>query len=473
MKLYFPAILILFVIFSCNDDRANSKMDYAYFGGEIINPNSKFVILEKNEETADTIRLDGRNRFIYKIENLQKGLYTFRHGGEYQLILLEPEDSVLFRLNTLEFDESLVYTGKGAKKNNYIINEFLENEKNEKYILKLCQLKPKAYQKHIDSLRAKKLQKLERFNKKYGGSDLFNKIAKANINYSYYSSKEVYPFVHYGRNKGKFLKSLPKDFYSYRKHINYNDTFFKNYPIYQTFLRHNINTISLETHSNHSNEKGFNWGGLCYNLDRLHLVDSLIKNDDIKNQLLHHYALKYISLSNNKENNSIILKSYVNRSTDKKAKTTLTNYANSLKKLEIGSTLPSFKVLDYNNKEFEINSLVESPTVVSFWSHIYYDHFKKSQRKIKELKKKYPEVKFITINIDNIDAEKPKQTLKECRFKYNDQYLFKTPKETTEMLAVYPMTKTILLDENKKIVSPNSNMFTRNFEQQLLGLINR
>uniref|UniRef100_UPI003564A1F4 TlpA family protein disulfide reductase n=1 Tax=Seonamhaeicola sp. TaxID=1912245 RepID=UPI003564A1F4 len=136
-------------------------------------------------------------------------------------------------------------------------------------------------------------------------------------------------------------------------------------------------------------------------------------------------------------------------------------------------TLPSFKVLDYNNKEFEINSLVESPTVVSFWSHIYYDHFKKSQRKIKELKKKYPEVKFITINIDNIDAEKPKQTLKECRFKYNDQYLFKTPKETTEMLAVYPMTKTILLDENKKIVSPNSNMFTRNFEQQLLGLINQ
>ena len=38
----------------------------------------------------------------------------------------------MFRLNTLDFDESLVFTGEGAKKNNYLINLFLEHEKEEK-----------------------------------------------------------------------------------------------------------------------------------------------------------------------------------------------------------------------------------------------------------------------------------------------------------------------------------------------------
>ncbi len=461
------------MFFGCKEDSVKTGVDYAYFGGEIINPSSKFVILEKAEQKTDTIRLDGRNRFIFKIDSLQKGLYTFRHGGEYQLILLEPEDSVLFRLNTLEFDESLVYTGKGSKKNNYFINEFLENEKEEKYILKLCQLKPEAYQERIDSLKEQKLEKLAHFNKKYNGSELFRKIAHANIDYSYYSSKEVYPFGHYGKNKGGFLKSLPKDFYSYRKNINYNDTFFKHYHNYHAFLRHNFNTISLEAHAKHAKNKAFHWSSLCYNLDRLHLIDSLVTDADIKDELLYHYTIKYISMSNNEKNNSIVLKSYIDKTTNEKSKIMMTNYANSLKRLESGSTLPSFQVLDFNSNEFEINDLIKSPTVVSFWSHIYYDHFKKSYYKIKELRKKYPEVKFITINIDDIGVERPKQTLKDCRFNCDDQYLFKNPKESKRTLAIYPMTKTIILDQDQKIVNSNSNIFSHNFEQQILGLLNK
>ncbi|TXG35416.1 TlpA family protein disulfide reductase [Seonamhaeicola maritimus] len=473
MKLYLSLIAIALMFFSCNNNSNKTKVEFAYIGGEIINPNSKFVILEKGTTALDTIKLDGRNRFIFKVDSLKKGLHTFRHGGEYQMVLIEPEDSILFRLNTLEFDESLVFTGKGSKKNNYFINEFLENEKEETYVLKLCQLKPEAYQKHIDSIKNRKTKSLEHFEDKYEVSELFKRIAKANIDYSYYSSKEVYPFAHYGKNKGAILKSLPVGFYDYRKDIDYNDNFLKDYPNYYNFLRRNFSNLSLETHYDHAKSKAFHRNMLCYNLDRLHLIDSLVTNSTIKDELLHHFTIKYISLSNNSESNTIILNSYLEKTSNEKDKALISGYVNSLKELGEGTKLPSLQVVDYNNEEYELNSIINSPTVISFWSSTLYDHFKDSHHKLKELKEKYPEIKFVTINIDDMGVEKTKLSLKSCRFNCNDEYLFKNPKESKRLLAIYPMTKTIIIDQNKKIVNANSNMFSVNFEEQLLGLINR
>ena len=216
MKLYFLGLITLLTLFNCKKDGNNSEDNYAYLGGEIMNPNSDFVVLSRAEEVIDTILLDHKNRFIYKINDLKEGLYTFYHGGEIQMVFLEPKDSLLFRLNTLEFDESPVFIGIGDKKNNYLINEFLENEIQEKKIFKFSQLNPNTYERRVDSLKALKLDKLNTFTTKYGSSPLFDKIANANINYAYYASKEVYPFVHHGDNKSQILKSLPKDFYNYR-----------------------------------------------------------------------------------------------------------------------------------------------------------------------------------------------------------------------------------------------------------------
>ena len=43
-----------------------------------------------------------------------------------------PTDSVLMYLNTWDFDESLIFSGKGGSKNNFLINLYLQQEKNEK-----------------------------------------------------------------------------------------------------------------------------------------------------------------------------------------------------------------------------------------------------------------------------------------------------------------------------------------------------
>ncbi len=473
MKFNYWILYVAIILTGCKKDNTQNNGEYAFLGGEIINANNNFVVLSKSKHIIDTIKLDGNNRFVYKVNNLKSGLYTFKHGGEFQMVLLEPNDSIMFRLNTLEFDESLVYTGEGAKKNNYLINEFLRNEIEEKKVFKYCQLNAEDYQREVDSLKNAKLKKLKKFKSKYDTSDLFNKIAHANIEYNYYFNKEIYPFVHYRGNKNDILNTLPEDFYNYRKNINYNDTFLKDYFVYNTFLRWNFSNISLKEHYKHSENNHFKSSNVCYNLDRLALIDSLVTNNQIKEDLFYHYTITFLNKSDNDKNNNAILKFYTNKSSNNEGKEDITRYANALNKLKPGAPFPALKLIDASNTETNINTIINSPTVICFWSQTYYEHFKESQHKIRELKTKYPEVNFIVINIDDYGLEASLKTLKRNRIPVKNQYQFKNPRESREVLAIYPMTKTFIIDERKNIVKSKANIFGRHFEDQLLGLLNK
>lgn len=472
MKTYIWILITALAFTGCKKDNQNDG-DYAFIGGEIINPNTDYVVLSKSEEAIDTIKLDGKNRFVYKVKNLDAGLYTFRHGGEIQMVLLEPNDSIMFRLNTLDFDESLVYTGEGAKKNNYFIDEFLQNENEEKKIFKYCQLNADDYAKKIESIKVNKLNKLKAFRDKYDTSELFNKIADANIKYNYYFNKEIYPFVHYGHNKNDILASLPNDFYDYRDNIDYNDDFLKDYLNYNSFLRSHFNNLALKEHFNHSKSDYFNKNDTCYNLDKLKLIDSLVSNQHTKEYLLYNCTIGYLNKSKNAQNNEAILASYLKRSHNSKDRDMVTRYSNAISSLTVGSKMPEVILVNYNEQELNINSVINAPTVLCFWSQTFYKHFKESHYKINELKTKYPEVKFIVVNIDGYGLETPRKSLISNHFSKNDEYIFKNPEAAIEALAIYPMTKVMLVDKHQKIVNGHVNIFSANFEEQLLGLLNR
>jgi len=211
MRIIIFNIIIALSLFACKNEIKEAG-EHAFLGGEIINPNDDFVTLLKADKVLDTIKLDDHNRFLYKINNLKSGFYTFRHGSEIQMVLIEPNDSIMLRLNTFDFDESLVYSGAGADKNNYFINEFLQNEIIEKEIFKLCQLDPTVFEIKIDEIKKKKNKALNDFINKNKTSTLFKEIAEANINYNYYSSKEIYPIINYGYNNRTVIKELPEDF---------------------------------------------------------------------------------------------------------------------------------------------------------------------------------------------------------------------------------------------------------------------
>ena len=60
--------LAITTLASCNNRK--NTCDYAYFGGEIINPNNNYLLFyDDTETTIDTIFLDKNNRFSYKVQN--------------------------------------------------------------------------------------------------------------------------------------------------------------------------------------------------------------------------------------------------------------------------------------------------------------------------------------------------------------------------------------------------------------------
>ena len=112
----FALLVFVFCFSACND---SEKTAYTYFGGKIKNPKGKYVYLNKGKKILDSARIDNHNKFSFQLDSVKLGLYTFKHGAEFQYIYLEPKDSLLLYLNTWDFDESLIFSGKGTKSPTY------------------------------------------------------------------------------------------------------------------------------------------------------------------------------------------------------------------------------------------------------------------------------------------------------------------------------------------------------------------
>ena len=104
-------------IASCNNEKIEDTK--TYFGGKIKNPREQFVYFFKDEKVIDSAKIEN-SRFLFELKSLENGLYTFKHGPEFQYLYLEPQDSLLLYLNTWNFDETINFSGKGSRKNNFL-----------------------------------------------------------------------------------------------------------------------------------------------------------------------------------------------------------------------------------------------------------------------------------------------------------------------------------------------------------------
>ncbi|MBP1839803.1 hypothetical protein J2Z57_001850 [Formosa algae] len=447
-------------------------MSCAFLGGEIINPSNNYVVISKENNVLDTINLDQNNRFLYKINPIDPGLYTFSHGGEIQMVFLEQSDSIVLRLNNLDFDESLVFTGHGAKENNYLINMFLQNEVVNNKILRMSQASPEKFENDLDSIKAIFQKNFDEFKTKYKTSDLFNEIAQANIDYNFYAQKELYPFTCYGNTERKNLDELPDGFYDYRSNIDYNNEKLKNYFPYYNFLKYHFNNIALQSHFKHSKDSIFNNKSLDYNLDKIKFIDSLVSNDSIKNSLLKFAAYRYVNSSNQIDDYTPYLNSFLEKSTSKKNNEQITSLIESLINLKPGNTLPNTLVSNNAGEELHLTDFIKGPTAIYFWSYNMKNHFIESHKKIQELRKKYPEIDFVAINIDN-NEDSWVTYLKQHQYPLKNEYHFMHPEISKQILALNTINRVMLIKKDRTIVNGNTNMFSKHFEVELLGLINQ
>lgn len=467
MKQLIVLVLLTTAFHSCKSN--DNSCGKAFFGGEIINPTSEYVIFHDDlSSNVDTLYLDADNRFSHTVATLTPGLYSFVHGGEYQIAILEPNDSIMIRLNTYDFDESLVFTGKGSKKNNFLISQYVALDSEEKHIYRSFHLSPQDFKSRLDSLKSQKKEELDAFVLKHPSSELFTKVANSSIDFNYNAYLEIFPFRHYKKQQLHKFNSIPSGFYDYRNAIDYDDNLFSDYYPFYNFLVPHFDNLALKGYFESTNDTIFEKNSIIYNLEKLKLIDRNVSNEIIRNDLLKYSTKKYLSDANTMENCETMYNSFLGKSSNKEDLQHISNLFTTLKNIQPGNSFPNVEIIDKHNKVSDISAIIDDkPTVIFFWSKAIKNHFRNSHKKVNKLRKEYPNINFISFNIDSNNRYFWQRLLNEHKFPLEYEYRFRNPHAAKKILAINYVNKVMVLDKDGKIVSSNASMFKRDFRTLL------
>lgn len=437
-----------------------------YFGGQIVNPTGKYVVLLRNDAVIDSARIDANNRFSFQMDSLNEGLYHFSHHPELQYVYLEEGDSVLLRLNTLEFDESLVFSGTGSEINNFLIDSFLSNEEQEKEFSSFYKLEPDEFSHVVDSIRQLGISSLEEFIKDNTPSENVIALARATIDYRIYTHKEKYPFFHRMHTREKSIKDMNSDFYAYRKNLDFNDknlTYFR--PYYDFMKFHFANMTYATCKKNCGLEHAVVKNALHFNTHKLKLVDSIVREKELRNVLFRNIAMEYLLMEHNAHpKNERFVNQFTQFSNNNAHISEIKNLYQYIQNLQPQRELPNLACFNTAGQKVNLNQIAEKgKTVFYFWSSSQKGHFKNTIRKVSGLEKSYPNINFIGINL-RTERDQWLAMVRENSLDANKQYHWEDSEQIQRLLVIDGLNKCIIT-EGTEIVDAFANL--QNLEQNL------
>ncbi len=462
MLLKYKLLLIgLLIITGCASDKKIT--DTTYFGGKIINPKSKHVYFLKNDKLLDSAEINRKNKFLFKFDSLNVGLYTFKHGVEIQFLFLEPTDSLLLRLNTWDFDESLVFSGKGAEKNNLLVNIFLQNEKEDRLILKYYTLNDSLFDLKIDSLlQVKKLFYNQHKEEVVEINPLFDEYINAAIYFPLYKKKEAYPFLNKRALKLDKYPAISPTFYKYRKNIDFKNEELQDFYAYYGYMRDYLKHIGYEKEIiNEGSNRKVNF--IESTANHLHL-------EHLKNRFLNEGMLEILlddKISESERKRAEVL--FFEHCTDEKVKTDISQLIKASGTPKKGALLPDIYAYDKNDKLITINSKTKNHhTVIYFWPK-GLEQIKNLAKRTNYLERRYPNIKFVGIDAKNVDYNW-KSYVKANKFNANNQYRLDTKSSHNDWLYIIDYSRTILVDKYGIVQNGFTHLSNPKFEHQLQRL---
>ncbi|MEC4114703.1 TlpA family protein disulfide reductase [Myroides pelagicus] len=392
-------ILILFTLASCS--KKFEESDYsAYFQGEIFNPNSDYVLFCKDNNVLDTLYLDKNNKFFHHFDSITPGMYIYRHKPEYQYIYIDKNDSLNVRLNTKDFDHSVTFSGRGAEKNNFLMALNMKNLVDENAKYENYDLGPKDFLRKLDSTHAARTTYYLRSKTMINWSNDFDSYAKAKLDLYFFSQKEIYPIAHYIRTKQDIRQELPKDYYSFRKKVDYNDERMISFSSYTRYLSIMLNATTNETEIEFDAENKFD-----KNIEKLNIVDTLIANKKVKNAILDNIAFVYLLEDQNLNNNDKFLDRYFELSTDSTQHSELIKIQEAVQNLKYEKRLPNVPLVNIKGKSIHINRIISKPTLMFVWTKNSLGHADGAHRRAIQLLENTPDVQVISVCIDGEHEE--------------------------------------------------------------------
>ncbi|HCE55532.1 MAG TPA: hypothetical protein DER05_11290 [Lutibacter sp.] len=456
MKYIIVGILV-FLMLGC---KKTGERNVTYFGGQIINPETNYVLLLKDEKVLDTLLLDENNQFLKKISSLQEGLYTFKHGNEFQYIYLAPSDSVLVRLNTWDFDQSLVFSGKGSAKNEFLINLFLQNEKEENMMYQNFDLNEQDFQAKIDSLSNDRFAIYNDFFATEGTVPKgFKKLANIAIYFPLYRLKEIYPIFYKSVYNLEEFPEVSDSFYDFRNELSLNEENLVSFYPYQNYVVSYLYNISYQLKESDSIKNDLT-------VNMLNAINEHIKAESFKNLLLKRILINdFLKSESACHINEEALQLFLANCTNKEDVELVNNLVNDCKYIPLDEPLQDFEIVSYKNVSATINELIKNKdAVIYFWSAAYMSVDYLVSR-IKFLENKYPHLLFIGINMQTSPQDLDLESSVKLR-NIPNQYLLPKDSDAHKYLSSkYP--RTILIDHLGMVKNGFINLDSKKLDSEL------
>ena len=452
--------ILILVLASCNEQKS-SLTNGVYFAGEIVNPTSDYVVLYRKDKVVDSAKLNEENQFAFELKNIEEGLHHFDHAPELQYVYFEKGDSLLVRLNTAAFDESLVFSGTSGDVNNFLIEMFLNHEDEEHFVYSLYKLHPKEFEYKIDSLHQQKINELSNLTENRDLSENALAMAKASIDYTSFLYKEKYPFYHKKYTGEDTFHKLGAGFYKHRevKPVNYEElVYFRPYYDYMIYHFGNLSYMACADECG-----GFNQTKQAYlhlNKHKLQLVDSIVKNQELRNNLFRNIVVDVLLREHmaNSECDSFIEK-FKSLSTNETHHEEINHLYSGIKNLQPNKLIPELTLTSFNDDQISLKEIAKSNhTVFYFWSGGQKKHFKNVTKHIEKLKKEHPKKQFVGICVMT-SKEQWSSILNENGLAKENQYWAVDMDEVRNKLVVSGLNKCLIVNDTL-IENGFANLYT-------------
>ncbi len=444
--------LLTITLISCK----KNTVSYAYFTGQIANPKEKEIHILKNNQILKNATLKHNNNFVIKLDSVTEGLFSFKHGNEIQYIYLSPKDSLVMRLNTWDFDESLIFSGKGAVKNNFLMYLFLENEKQDKLFYNYYNLSEKEFLNKKDSLLQIKLIAFKQYKENStNNSKKFNNLVHLAIYYPIYSQMEKYAINAIFNNK-----YLSSSYYDFRKDIKIDQKYFKSFYAYRNYIKSYFQTKTASISKKNKDK--------TQSLLLLEQINKELKSSSFKDELLQSATLNCLldeNCSNVDKQNA--LKSFYKNCKNFRKISEIKSITNSMQYIKKGLKLPTISIEDYQGNSASIQAEnIHQNTVIYFWpkerNRIVY-----MAKRLHYLQKKYKNITFIGID-GQLDKYNWKSFIKSNNLNSKNQFQLDEKNKNNWFCNELP--RAILIDKNGVIKNDFSYLAQKDFEVLLQKL---
>lgn len=405
-----PIILLALgiVILSCQSDQINDVKSEeekpVLLSGKITNLKGDSLVIKGPKEITHTAYLDEDGNFSLSFPVARSAPYILYYGGEFGRVFFSPGDSMSLALDTERFDETLIFTGKGAGKNNYIVRLLLMEEQVEKELPNeiLYSMSTTDYLLKADSIHQLRKNFLKRSSSKENLGEDFVRMEEKHLYYS--KGLEILHYKAYLKHYTDIKEvNVPNDFYSSIDNYNINEPEMFDDVNYQQFVIGFIHRKAKEIFDDLSEEKKLK--DFALDVIWMECLVKEIQDEDLRNAFLQDKVMRSIK-RNGMDDISEILLAYRKLCTDQELINSVDGEIAYWQKMEKGNPAFAFTYPDINGEIVSLNDFKGKAVYIDVWA-TWCGPCRKEIPFLDKLEKLLHEenVAFISVSVDE-DREK-------------------------------------------------------------------